>query len=350
MIVGIEGYDLDENAKKMIQEHRVGGIILYKKNVKNAEQLLALINSIKKANEKCIPLFISVDEEGGIVSRMPNEIKRLPSARVIGKKNDEKLAYDVGAVIAQQIKAFGFNMDFAPVLDINSNPRNPVIGDRAFGTEQEIVSRIGIATMKGIQSNGVISVVKHFPGHGDTSVDSHIGLPVLDNDLNRLQNFELIPFKHAIENNVDAVMVAHILLTGLDKESPATMSKIIITDILKKEMDFQGVIITDDMTMGAIMENFEIGDAAVKSFVAGADIILVAHENDNQIRVLEALKKAVEDGIITKSRIDESVYKILKLKRKYNLNNDLIDSVEVKQVNDSIEKVLSKYGLIQDKI
>lgn len=346
VLVGIEGYQLNENTKSLIQKHRVGGVILYKQNIKNAEQLLSLINSLKQTNEQYIPLFISVDEEGGRVSRMPEEIKKLPAARAIGDKNDIQLAYDMGATVAELIKAFGFNMNFAPVLDINSNPKNPVIGDRAFATEPEKVSRIGIAVMKGIQSGNVIPVVKHFPGHGDTSVDSHIGLPVVQNDIERLKNFELIPFKEAIENDAEVVMIAHILLPEIDEESPATLSKKLITDILKNELGFKGLVITDDMTMGAILENYEIGEAAIKSLAAGADIILVAHEYEKQIQVLEAMKKAVEDNIIPESRIDESVYRIIKLKEKYNLKNQPIDNVKVEIINKKTEEVLINHGLL----
>lgn len=343
MVVGLEGYSLDDNSIELIEKHYVGGIILFGKNVESSEQLLTLINSIKETNSKNrIPIFISVDEEGGRVSRMPKEIKKLPSSGKIGQSNDEELAYNIGSILGQELKMFGFNMDFAPVLDINSNPKNPVIGDRAFGADLDTVNRLGLKAMKGIQSVGVISVVKHFPGHGDTSVDSHIGLPAIDHDLERLKDFELVPFKKAIESDADAVMVAHILLNKIDPDYPSSLSKTIITDILRKDLGFEGVVISDDMTMGAIVENYEIGDAAIKAIEAGSDIILVAHGFENSLSVINSIKEALENETISEERLNESVYRILKLKEKYSLSDNKIDTINVEEINSKIEEIIEK--------
>lgn len=346
VIVGLDGYTMDENARSMINNYHVGGFILFGAgaNVKNSRQLLALINSLKNTNLKNkAPLFISVDEEGGRINRMPGEFKKLPTNDAIGKMNNAGLSYKIGGVLAEEIKAFGFNVDFAPVLDVNSNPKNPVIGDRSFGADVNVVSRLGVKTMKGIQAGGVIPVVKHFPGHGDTSVDSHIGLPVIYNDMKRLKSLELIPFEYAIKNGADAVMIAHILLKKIDPLYPASLSKTIITDLLRKQLNFGGVIITDDMTMGAIVKNYDIGDAAVRSVNAGSDIVLVCHDRSNEVAVLGALKKAVEDGIILEKRIDKSVYAILKLKYKYKLADNIINSIDVKKINNKISTVLNAF-------
>jgi beta-N-acetylhexosaminidase len=197
--------------------------------------------------------------------------------------------------------------------------------------------------MKGIQAGGVISVIKHFPGHGDTSIDSHVNLPFLDNDMDRLKSFELVPFKGAIQNQADAVMVAHILLNKIDPQNPASISKIIITDLLRKQLNFNGLIITDDMTMGAIVKNYDIGDASVKSINAGSDIVLVCHGYDNGIAAIDALKKAVQNGIISEDRINESVYRILKLKHRYRLTNSIIDSIDIEKINNRISQVLNTY-------
>ena len=205
-----------------------------------------------------------------------------------------------------------------------------------------IVSNLGVQTMKGIQSENIIPVVKHFPGHGDTSVDSHIGLPSVNNDLKRLQSVELIPFEKAIKNNADAVMIAHILLPKIDKKNPSSMSKIIITDILRRSLKFKGVIITDDMTMGAILKNYSIGEAAVKSVKAGSDIVLVCHGYDNELTVINALKNAISKGEITEKRIDESLYRILLLKQKYKLKDEIISSVDVEDINNRISTLLNK--------
>ncbi|WP_291548570.1 beta-N-acetylhexosaminidase [Clostridium sp. HMP27] len=344
LMVGVEGYNLNDNSRKLITEHKVGGFIIFGENVQSTNQLLSLVNSLKRENvNNKIPLFFSLDEEGGKVTRMPQEFKRFPTNKIIGQINDKDFSNKIGRTIADEIKSFGFNMNFAPVLDVNSNPKNPVIGSRSFGSNPDIVSSLGVETMKGIQEENVIPVVKHFPGHGDTSVDSHVGLPTVNSDLDRLQNFELIPFAKAIENDADMVMIAHILLSKIDSENPSSMSKTIITDILRNNLKFDGVVITDEMTMGAIIKNYSLNEAAVKSVSAGTDIILVGHGYNNEIGVINALKSAVSKGEISQERIDESVYRILKLKEKYNLKDEIINSVDVNKINNKIKTLLDIY-------
>lgn len=342
VIAGIDKYSFDANAESLLKDYKAGGFIILNQNVKNADQLLKLVNDIKTGNSKNkIPLFISIDQEGGIIDRMPKGINRYPSNKEIGYKNSENLSYNIGTSLGFEVKSFGFNMDFAPVLDINSNPKNPVIGDRSFGTDSDIVSRLGIQTMKGINSQNVISIVKHFPGHGDTSVDSHLGLPVVYNDLEMLKSFELIPFQKAIKNNADGIMAAHILFPKIDPVNPASFSKTIINDILRGYLNYKGVIITDDMTMGAVIKNYDIGEAAVKSVAAGTDIILVCHDYDKEVKVIKALRAAVSEGKLTEDRIDESLRRILKLKKKYNLNNKIITSVDINSINKKINSALN---------
>ncbi|MBU3158595.1 beta-N-acetylhexosaminidase [Clostridium frigoris] len=342
VIVGMDGYTINNNITNLIKQHKVSGVILFRKNVENSNQLLSLINSIKINNSlNKAPLFVSVDEEGGRVSRMPYEIKELPSNQIIGNKNNPDLSYNIGKIIGEELKTYGFNMDFAPVLDINSNPNNPIIGDRSFGNNAKIVSKLGIKTMKGISNNNIIPVVKHFPGHGDTSVDSHVGLPLVSKDLKTLNNFELLPFKEAIKNNADAIMVAHILLNKIDNSNPASMSKLVITDILRKKLKFNGVVITDDMTMAAIIKYNDIGDAAIKSFNAGSDIILVCHEYNNELKVINSLKAAVQSKTISEKRLNDSVYRILKLKEKYKINNDMLNTINTNKINRINNKIKS---------
>lgn len=341
VIAGIDGYTNDEHSNELIEKYKVSGFILLGQNIKDTNQTLTLINSLKASNSiNKIPLFFGIDEEGGRISRLPAEFTKLPTNKVIGQKNNSELSFNIGNLLGGELKAFGLNMDFAPVLDINSNPKNPIIGDRAFGINADIVSKLGIATMKGIQTQNIISGVKHFPGHGDTSVDSHIGLPVVNNDLNRLKSFELIPFSKAIQNGADVVMVAHILLPKIDKDNPASFSKAVITDVLRNYLKYDGVVITDDMTMGAIVENYDIGQAAVKSLNAGTDIILVCHDFDKETAVIDAINKAVADNVISKKSIDEKLYRILKLKQKYNLNDSKVNSINVKAINNSINNLI----------
>ena len=338
VIVGVDGYENDEHSKQLMEKYHAGGFILFKKNIQDSAQLLTLLNSLKETNAASnkVPMFLSVDEEGGRVSRLPDEFKKFPSNRVIGQKNDSSLSYQIGSILGRELGSFGFNMDFAPVLDINSNPKNPVIGDRSFGTTAGLVSRLGIETMKGIRAENVISVVKHFPGHGDTSVDSHVGLPRVNHDLKRLESFELVPFKAAIENSVDAIMIAHILLPKLDAENPASFSKAVITDLLRTGMNFNGVVITDDFTMGAIEKNYDMGGAAVKSIQAGADIVLVCHGFDKQETVIKALLAAAQTGQISTGRLDESVYRVLELKQRYSLGNAPAGPVDPQKINAEI--------------
>lgn len=344
VIAGFDGVEASENVKNLVEKYKIGGLILFKKNIKTPSQLLSLINSIKLLNQNNeFPLFFSVDEEGGSLTRMPDELKKFPTNKKVGLINNEDFSYDIGSTIAQEIKYFGFNLNFAPVLDINSNPKNPVIGIRSFGSDKNLVSKLGVATMKGIQSENIIPVVKHFPGHGDTSVDSHLALPVVDHDLERLKNFELVPFENAIENDADAVMIAHILLKKIDPDHPSSLSKAVITDLLRYDLRFDGVVITDDMTMDAILKNYNLGDAAVASVNAGTDIVLVCHGYERQLEVLNSLKKAVENGKLTEDRIDESLYRILKLKQKYNLSDDTIDSFNIEDINNKINNLIKKY-------
>jgi beta-N-acetylhexosaminidase len=342
-IFGLEGTELDENVIKAIEENHIGGFIFFKNNIVNAGQAVKLLNGLKERNSSNrLPLFLAVDEEGGIVSRLSDIYLDLPSARTIGNVNDEKISLEYGKVLGERVKELGFNMNFAPVLDVNSNPKNPVIGKRAFGTEVGTVAKHGLKVMEGINSNNVISVVKHFPGHGDTSTDSHIGLPVIDKSLKQMENLELIPFARAIEKDVDAIMVAHILFTQLDGENPATLSPKVISELLREELSFDGVVISDDMTMGAITENYTIEEASYKFLKAGGDILLICHEYENQIKALSRIKEEVEKGNISEQELNDKVYRIVKLKMKYALEDLPVEHYNVAAVNSHIQELLKK--------
>nr|WP_245353104.1 beta-N-acetylhexosaminidase [Clostridium punense] len=343
IFAGVSGTTMDTGAQKLINQLHVGGIIFYKNNFENPTQTVELVNQIKAENSSNIPLFLGVDQEGGRVTRLPGAITNFPPNKQIGEVNNSEFSYKIGRLLGFELKEFGLNLDFAPVLDINSNPNNPVIGDRSFGNNLEIVSKLGIETMKGIQSQNVIPTIKHFPGHGDTSVDSHLELPIVNKTLKELMKLELIPFKRAIDQGADVVMIAHMLIPELDKNNPASMSKMVITDVLRRQLSFTGVIITDDMTMGAIVEHFDIGKAAVESVKAGSDIILVGHGYDNVDKIQSTLKDAIEKGEIPQQRINESVERIIKLKRKYGINDEKVDSPDINDINQLITDLLNKY-------
>lgn len=343
ILAGVSGTTMDANAKQLINQIHVGGIIFYQNNFETPAQAVQFVNQLKTGNSSSQPLLLGVDQEGGRVARLPGGLVNFPLNKQIGQVNNPEFSFKVGTLLGQELKEFGLNLDFAPVLDINSNPNNPVIGDRSFGNDAEIVSKLGVQTMKGIQSQNVITTIKHFPGHGDTSVDSHLDLPVVNKSLKELKELELIPFERAINQGADVVMVAHILLPQLDKANPGTMSKAVMTDLLRKQLGFTGVIITDDMTMGAITEHFDIGQAAVESVKAGSDIILVGHDFQNVVKIISSLKTAVQNGEISEQRLNESLERIIQLKRNYSINDTKVGYPNINGVNHSINSLLNHY-------
>ncbi|WP_430080057.1 beta-N-acetylhexosaminidase [Paraclostridium bifermentans] len=315
VVSGFNGTNFNGELDTLINDLKVGGVILFSRNIEDSKQLKKLNLDIEEAN-KNIPLFISIDEEGGRVNRLAKNIKRFGSAKSIGDKGDVKYAYENGKEIGKTLKVHKINMNFAPVLDIYSNSKNTVIGDRAFGDNEKIVETMGIATMQGLKDEDVIPVIKHFPGHGDTEVDSHMGLPVVEKSVDQLYDFEFVPFKKAIESGADSVMVSHILMKQIDDKNPATLSYNLITKILRNEMKFSNVIITDDMCMKAITNRLSVEEASIKSIKAGSDIILIGSDTSKTKSVIEKIKLDVERNKISEKRIDESVYRILKLKQK----------------------------------
>ncbi|WP_025785350.1 beta-N-acetylhexosaminidase [Sporosarcina sp. D27] len=343
VIAGIDGTAINKASQQLIEHYQIGGVIFYANNVGTPDQTVQFVNSLKIANQNnLLPLFTSIDQEGGRVARLPKQVAKLPRSATIGKTNDPDYAFNIGRILGKQLTQFGFNMNFAPVLDVNSNPNNPVIGDRSFSADPNVVSTLGIQTMKGIEEEHVIPVVKHFPGHGDTSVDSHLELPKVDKTIQQLEQLELIPFKKAIEADADVVMVAHILLPHLDNTYPASMSAPIITGMLREQLSFNGIIMTDDMTMKAIAKHYDIAQAAVQSVKAGSDVILVAHDPEKVIAVIEALKEAVASNEITEKRIDESVMRIIELKEKYKLDDETTPKVNIQKINKEIKEVTKK--------
>lgn len=337
ILAGVDGTTLDANAKKMIAQDRVGGIILYSNNVSDLKGLVSLVSAIKKANApNPAPIFVSADQEGGRVNRLPKEYAKFPANGVVGQSGKPEAAGEMGSLIGQAMLSAGFNMDFAPVLDVNSNPDNPVIGDRSFGSTPELVKKLGIAELEGIRGEGVIPVVKHFPGHGDTAVDSHHDLPVIDKTADQLEKLELVPFEAAVQDGAEAVMVAHILFPKIDPDKPGSLSGKIIGDLLRGKLGYQGVVITDDLGMGAITKHYPLPEASVDAIKAGADILLVGHGYDNEHAAYEAVLKSVKDGTLSEERIDESVYRILKLKSDYDLHDRATAVPNLTQLNAAI--------------
>lgn len=318
IITGFNGSEYNDDMDRLINEYKVGGVILFARNIEDSNQMIDLTRALQENNNN-LPLFISINEEGGRVSRLPDDVEKFPSAFTIGLINNQQTAYENGKEIGYTLKRLGINLDYAPVLDIYSNENNTVIGDRAFSKEESIVSTMGIATMEGIEDADIIPVVKHFPGHGDTEVDSHYGLPIVYKTLEELRNFEFIPFVKAIESGCDVIMVSHIILNEVDSSNPASLSKIVISDLLRKDLEFDKVVITDDMSMGAITSIMSIEEACIKSIEAGCDILLLGNAYEEIEQVINSIKLKLYNGEISEEQINKSVKRILELKKKYNM-------------------------------
>ncbi|WP_141550940.1 beta-N-acetylhexosaminidase [Bacillus sp. AFS041924] len=343
IISGFYGPNYSNSLKELVERYHIGGFIFYNENLTSNSQTVKLVNSIKGSNQtNHLPILFGVDQEGGRVSRLPGNLGHIPTNQQIGKKNNGEFSFEIGQILGEELQAFGLNMDFAPVLDVNSNPKNPVIGDRSFSNNPATVSKLGIQTMKGIQSENIIPVVKHFPGHGDTSVDSHLELPVVNKSYTDLKSLELIPFEDAINQNADAVMIAHILLPKIDPKYPASLSKMVITSMLRNDLKYDGVVMTDDMTMAAIEKNYHLEKAAVTSILAGSDIIMVAHDPNKVKAVYKEIEAAVKNKTISEERINESVKRIILLKQKYKLDNNQVKLTDTQKLVEKTNKLVNQ--------
>ena len=315
-IASYELQEVNEQMKKVNAEYPAGGIILFAHNIKDEPQLAAFMENLKAFNGD--PLFY-MDEEGGRVARIGNNsafpVEKFPPMGEIGKTGDTKNALRAGKVIGQYLRKYGFDVDLAPVADVNTNPKNPVIGARSFSDDPKVAADMVTAFLKGLDEAGVAGCVKHFPGHGDTQTDSHYGYAQTGKTWEEMLSCEMVTFKAAIAADVPMIMTAHIgtpAITG--DETPATLSPVILTDKLRNELGYKGVIITDGMAMGAITRQYNSGEAAVLSLQAGADIILGPK---SFIEAFDAVMKAVEEGTLTEDRIDQSVRRILTLKARF---------------------------------
>lgn len=327
---------MEDSVAEIIATSSVGGVILFAENIQDTKQVVELTTAFQNASLKSknkIPLFVSIDQEGGEVVRLKYGTS-LPGNMALGATNNAQYAKDAGSILGSELSALGINVDFAPSLDVNTNPQNPIIGLRSYSSDPSIVARLGVQTINGIQGENVVAVAKHFPGHGDTHTDSHTGLPTVDKSLKEIEACELVPFKSAIDNGVDMIMTAHIQFPQLEKTTavsevtgkevilPATLSKTIITDILRGKMGYKGVVTTDAMNMGAIADSFTASQACILAINAGVDMLLmpVSLADESSARELTDLigniKSAVKDGRINEARIDESVKRILELKEK----------------------------------
>ncbi|UYO32267.1 glycoside hydrolase family 3 protein [Bacillus halotolerans] len=350
---------MNEEVAGLIKKYQFGGVILFAENVKTTEQTVRLTDAYQKASPK-IPLLLSIDQEGGIVTRL-GEGTNFPGNMALGATRSRINAYQTGSMIGKELSVLGINTDFSPVLDINNNPDNPVIGVRSFSSDRELTARLGLYSMKGLQRQNIASALKHFPGHGDTDVDSHYGLPLVSHNQERLREIELYPFQKAIDAGADMVMTAHVQfpafddttykskLDGSDIMVPATLSKKVMTGLLREEMGFGGVIVTDALNMKAIADHFGQEEAVVMAIKAGVDIALmpasVTSLKDEQklASVIDSLKEAVKNGDIPLQQINKSVERIISLKIKRGIYPAQHDSSIDKKVKKALKTVGSKH-------
>lgn len=342
IFVSYRTLDYNDDLDNILKTVKPGGFILFGENISTYEQVSEYVKKIKSTAD--IPMMISIDQEGGRVQRIKNlpdaNALEIPSMYTLGKTKNKELSKNVGKVLASELVPFGINTDFAPSLDIFSNPNNTVIGQRAFGSDAQTVIDMAIPFSNGMQEEGIIPVYKHFPGHGDTDSDSHVELPVVNKTKEELLENELLPFKAAIENDAQMIMVAHIALPEITGNYvPATLSKEIVNGILREELGFNGVVITDAVEMKALADNYSQEDICKMAINAGVDMILMP---EDPIKALDTIEKLVNEGTITEERINESVKRILLVKYKNKLDEEKIldkNNIGTQEHIDIINKI-----------
>jgi beta-N-acetylhexosaminidase len=316
-MVGFNGHSLPAEVRQIAREFDLGGVVFFARNVQEPEQVADLSRE-SQALATEIPLWVSVDQEGGRVARLKRPFTEWPPMQTLGRAGDEALAERFARALATELKAVGISLDYTPVLDVLTNPKNPVIGDRALAERAEDVARLGSSIIRTLQAEGIAACGKHFPGHGDTSVDSHFDLPLVEHPPDRLEAVEFVPFKAAIAADVACIMTAHILIPALDAEHPATLSPAIVDGWLRKKLGFAGVILTDDMSMKAISSRYGLAEASVRAIAAGCDgVLMCAPQPDDQLAALEAIIYAVEQGRIPQTRVEDALSRQRKAKERF---------------------------------
>lgn len=318
LIIGIRGTSLTEGEAEFIIKNNIGGVILFSRNIESPEQVHALCTSIQALRHKMkdkLPLFIGVDQEGGRVARMKAPFTQWPPLSYIGKLDSTSVAFRFAMDMGTELNAVGINLDFAPCVDVLTNPKNEVIGDRSLSTDPEKVAKLASALVRGYIKSGIIPCAKHFPGHGNTLLDSHHDLPVEDVDIERLKSVELVPFKKVFRARLDMVMTAHIKFPKIDPEWPVTLSEKFLKDLLRGDLRYRSLIITDDLDMKALAANYPVEKIPVLALNAGCDILLYCNNFDHPQMALDSLAKAAKDHKINGKQIDESYGRIVTLKK-----------------------------------
>ncbi len=313
-ILSVEGHEPSPALEAFVREMAPGGVILFSRNLRSPGEIAALTAGLQAAAPT--PLFIAIDQEGGAVSRLGPPFTQWPAASKVGAVGSSQLAYAMARAMAREMLAVGITMNLAPVLDVLSNPANPVMAGRCFGGDPDVVAELGAAFFRGLDDQGVLAVGKHFPGHGDTAVDSHLALPVVPHTLARLRAVELVPFAKAIGEGIPALMTAHLLVPAVDAERPATLSEPILTTLLREQLRFSGLILSDDLLMRGVADIAPPGEAAIRFLEAGGDLILICGGEAAQHQALAAVAGGVESGRLSEARVRASCDRIGKAKAR----------------------------------
>ncbi len=296
LVTGFDGPKLSERTERALARGERAGVILFRRNAPDVASIASIAAAVQaaRAPEEIDPLLVAIDEEGGRVSRLPPPEVKLPPMRLVGRIKSSDLARRAGFAVGARLRALGVNLDFAPILDVDSNPQNPVIGDRSFCSDPGVVATLALAFADGLRDGGVLPCGKHFPGHGDTDKDSHHDLPVLTHDRARLDAVELAPFRAACRAGIESIMSAHVVVRAFDPDVPATLSSSMMTDLLRTELGFGGVLVSDDLEMRAVAASFPVEESAIRAVRAGCDLLLVCSDEDLADRAHGALAREIE--------------------------------------------------------
>jgi len=317
LIAGFNGHQISPELRSLAKEFSLGGVILFARNVADPEQVAELAFEASRLVPDA-PVWVSVDQEGGRVARLKSPFTEWPPMATLGRAGDVRLAERFARALASELKAVGVTLDYAPVLDVHTNPKNPVIGDRALAEKADDVAKLGAAIVKTLQGEGIAACGKHFPGHGDTSTDSHLELPLVEHPPERLRDVEFKPFRAAIDAGVATIMTAHVFVPSLDEERPATLSSRVVTDCLRRELKFGGVILSDDLEMKAIASAYAVPAAAVLAIEAGCDGMLICSgDHDTHAAALEAIVHAVEADQLRTARVDDALKRQQRAKERF---------------------------------
>ena len=314
LTVGFDGPRLPVDLQTRISESRVGGVMLFRPNIETPAQVAALVGAIRAASPPEQPCVVAIDQEGGLVQRLRAPLTVWPDMLSVASAGDVTRTEQVGRALGDELAALGIGWNFAPVLDVHTNPANPVIGNRAFGVTPDEVIKHSLAFWRGLRAAGLVGCGKHFPGHGDTKSDSHLDLPTVEHGRDRLQRIELAPFAAAARAGAEAIMTAHVRFPAIDPQFPATLSRPALFEVLRGELGFQGVIVSDDFGMKAVADLFSVEELAVRAVAAGCDVLLIREPAEHQERAFAAILREAESSAVFRARVLESAARVAGLK------------------------------------